>query len=225
MVLLRLQEANLKLKPSKCHFARQEVQYLGHVITPNGLKPNKDLVKAVQCFPTPTDLKSVRRFLGMSSYYRKFIPRFTKVAELLHKLTRKDTEFVWSEECESAFKALKESLTKAPVLVYPTITEPFILETDASIQGLGAVLSQRQSDGRVHPIEFASPALNRAEKNYGITELETLAVFWAISHYRFYLYGNSVTVLTDHLDVKAVLTAPIPLVSMLGGGFEYLEVE
>ena len=95
-------------------------------------------MKAVQCFQTPTDLKSVRRFLGMSSYYRKFIPQFAKVAEPLHKLTRKDTEFVWSEKCESAFKALKESLTKATVLVYPTFTEPFILETDGSIQGLGA---------------------------------------------------------------------------------------
>ena len=209
-VLERLEKAGLKLKASKCHFARKEVQYLGHVLTPDGVKPNPALVRAVERFPLPTNLKGVRRFLGMASYYRKFIPQFSKVAEPLHKLTRKNSDFHWSEECNVAFESLKGKLIEAPVLVYPSFTEPFILETDASIQGLGAVLSQKQLDGRHHPIAFASRALSPTERNYSITELETLAVVWALSHFRFYLYGNSVKVLTDHSAVKAVLMSPNP---------------
>ena len=168
-VLGRLREVNLMLKPGKCHFARKEVQYLGHVLTPDGVKPNQDLVKAVECFPAPKDLKGVRRFLGMSSYYRKFIPQFSKVAEPLHKLIRKDTPFDWSPECEAAFKSLKGKLIAAPILAYPSFEEPFLVETDASIEGLGTVLSQKQSDGQQHPIAFASRSFNPAEKNYSIT--------------------------------------------------------
>ena len=207
-VIDRLEKAGLKLKPSKCHFARKEVEYLGHVITPQGVKTNPKLVEAVRDFQAPRDVKGLRRFLGMSSYYRKFIPNFAKVAEPLHRLTRKDVVFKWSPQCQEAFTTLKRKLTEAPVLAYPAFGQEFVLETDASISGLGAVLSQKQADGKIHPIAYASRSLNTAEKNYGITELETLAVVWAVSHYHSYLYGHDVTVLTDHSAIKSVLGAP-----------------
>ena len=106
--------------------------------------------------------------------------------------------------------SLKERLATPPVLAYPAFDVDFTLETDASIQGLGAVLSQPQADGKLHPVAYASRALNKAEKSYSVTELETLAVVWAVSHFHSYLYGNKVTVLTDHSAVKAILETPNP---------------
>ena len=209
-VLAQIRKAGLKLKPSKCHFIAKEVEYLGHILTPEGLKPNPATVSAVKEFPQPTNLKEVRQFLGLSSFYRRFISGFAAVAQPLHQLTRKGVHFRWSPECQRAFETLKELLTSAPVLGYPRVEDPFVLETDASILGLGAILSQYQPDGQIHPVAYASRSLNQAERNYGITELETLAVVWAVTHFRAFLYGNKVTVYTDHTAVKAVLKAPNP---------------
>ncbi len=209
-VLGRIRNAGLKLKPSKCHFIAKEVQYLGHRLTPEGLKPNPATVSAVKEFPQPTNLKGVRQFLGLSLFYRRFIRGFATVAQPLHQLTRKGVHFRWGSECQQAFAMLKDLLTSAPVLTYPRVEDPFILETDASILGLGAILSQCQEDGQTHPVAYASRSLNQAERNYGITELETLAVVWAATHFRAYLYRNKVTVYTDHSAVKAVLKAPNP---------------
>ena len=117
---------------------------------------------------------------------------------------------MWSQECNRVFEELKERLSTAPVLVYPDFERGFVLETDASVQGIGAVLSQRKEDQRLHPIAYASRALSPAEQRYGIIELETLAVVWSISHFHHYLYGNSVTVFTDHTAVKAVLETANP---------------
>ena len=129
----------------------------------------------------------MRQFLGLTSYYQK---GFAEVASPLHSLTKKNAEFVWNNDCQLAFESLKQRLTTAPVLVYPNFNQNFVLETDTSIKGLGAVLSQRQGDNQLHPAAFASRALSAAEKNYSITELETLAVVWAIQHYHAYLYGH-----------------------------------
>ena len=209
-VIARLRSANLKLKPSKCEFVQAEVEYLGHIITPSGLKTSPRLTSAVLKFPRPGNVREVWRFLGMSSYYRWFICNFARIAQPLHNLTCKGASFEWSTECEEAFKSLKEQLVTPPVLAFPSFDIDFTFETDASIQGLGAILSQPQPDGKLHPVAYASRALNKAEKNYNITELETLAVVWAISHFHSYLYGNRVTVLTDHSAVKAILETPNP---------------
>ena len=209
-VIERFMKAGLKLKPGKCHFVCKEVQYLGHTITTQGIQPNKDQVIAVQDYPVPTSVKEVRQFIGLVSYYRRFIKGFAKVAEPLHSLTRKDVVFEWTSSCQDAFNVLREALTKAPVLAYPNFTREFRLETDASVKGLGAVLSQLQDDGKVHPVAYASRALSDPEKRYAVTELETLAVVWALNHFHAYLYGNEVIVYTDHPAVKAVLETPNP---------------
>lgn len=119
-------------------------------------------------------------------------------------------EFYWTDECQRAFTTLKQKLTTAPVLTYPSFSKAFVLETDASTLGLGAVLSQPQEDGRNHPVAYASRALSPQEANYSITELETLAVVWAITYFHTYLYGHAVTVYTDHTAVKAFLETPSP---------------
>lgn len=180
-VIERLQEVGLKLQPAECQFIREEMEYLGHLITPQGLKPNPTLVEAVQEFATPQDLRRLRQFLGLSSYYRKFVPGFSKIAQPLYKLTRKGVEFCWTAECQEAFTTLKQKLITAPVLAYPSFTKDFVLEIDAITHGLGAVLAQLQEDGQTHPVAYASRALSPQEANYSITELETLAVVWAIT--------------------------------------------
>ena len=180
------------------------MEYLGHVITPEGLRPNGKLVEAVRDYSPPKNVWELRRFLSLTSYYRQFVHQFAKVAEPLHCLTRKNVMFEWSQECQTAFEELKRRLVTPPVLAYPNFDLDFALETDASHQGLGAVLSQKQENGRLHPIAYASRALSGAEKNYGITDLETLAMVWAISHFHYYLYGYRVTVYTDHSAVRAV---------------------
>ena len=179
-VVFHLAQAGLKLNPTKCHFARKEIEYLGHLVTPEGLKPTAQHVQAVTAFPAPTSLKELRQCLGLASYYRRFIPLFAKIAQPLHQL--KEVPFLWTPVCQSSFETLKERLSNAPVLAYPDFNKDFTLGTDASQLGLGAVLSQMREDGRLHPISYASRALSPAEKNYAITELETLAVVWAISH-------------------------------------------
>ena len=135
---------------------------------------------------------------------------FARIAQPLDSLTHKGMPFHWSPECDEAFLLLKQRLIESPILTYPDFEQDFILETDASAMGLGAVLSQRAEDGRVHPVAYASRSLSPQQKQYVITELETLTVVWAVSHFRAYLYGHDVHVFTDHSAVKAVLETPSP---------------
>ena len=158
-------------------------------------------------FPTPTDVKEVRQFLGLCSYYRRFIHRFAALSQPLNILTIKNATFSWSEDCQKSFSTLKQCLVSAPVLAYPTLDKALVVEADASISSLGAVLSQFQQDGYCHPVSYASRLLTAAERNYVITELETLAVVWVLTHFHSYLYGPEVTVFTDHSAVKSILNA------------------
>ena len=177
-----LREMNLKLNPKKCEFMSEEVEYLGHIVTPQGLKPNQRNLDAVKEFPIPTNLKQLRQFLGLTSHYRRFVLCYAKIAQPLYDLTRQGTPFNWTASCEQAFDILKSKLLTAPILAYPDFTRDFVLETDASKRGLGAILSQLQDGSKLHPLAYASCSLSPSEKNYAITELETLAVVWAISH-------------------------------------------
>ena len=210
MLFARLRRIGLKLHPGKCTFARREVLYLGHVISAEGIGPNPEKVEAVKRFPVPTSVKGVRQFLGLASYYRRFIPGFARVAAPLHALTRQDVPFCWSLACQHAFQRLKDELVNPPVLAYPNFERSFVLHTDASKDGLGAVLEQEQDDGRLHPVAYASRSLNKHEKNYGITDMEALGVVWASKHFRAYLFGHPCVVYTDHSPLKVMLNAPHP---------------
>ena len=161
----------------------------------------------------PTDVNGVRRFLGMASYYWCFIGGFARIAAPLRELTHKNAVFNRTDACEQSMATLKEKLTSAPVLAYPSFDELFVVENDASINGLGAVLQQKQDDSKLHPVAYASRSLTDAERNYSITELEVLAVVWALTRFHSYLYGQSVTVVTDHTAVKVVLETPNPSAS------------
>ena len=206
----RLHEAGLRLKPAKCFFAREEVEFLGHIVSAKGVVANPMKVKAVQNYPVPSNLRKLRSFLGLASYYRRFIAKFSAIANPLFKLTRKDTPLEWSAACQEAFVELKRLLTNAPLLVFPDFSKLFMLETDASGEGLGAVLAQGQGDDSVRPIAYASRVLLPHEKRYGVSELEALAVVWAARHFRIYLYGHRCRVYTDHEALKSLLNTLQP---------------
>lgn len=149
-LLIRLEETSLTIKPSKCQFAMSECQYLGHIIGKGRVQPEKDKLDAIRSFPVPTT-KEVRSFLGLAGYYRRFIPNFATTAVSLTNLTRKQEpeRVLWTSECDHAFNALKGHLMSTPVLWNPNVEKPFVLQTDASDYGIGAVLSQYDDDGIV----------------------------------------------------------------------------
>lgn len=211
-VFTRLRDAGLRLNPRKCSLLRDEVPFLGHVISTDGVRPDPAKIEKVQRYPTPTDATQVRQFLGLASYYRRFMPAFAKVSAPLRALTKKNATFLWTTECETAFVELKHLLTTAPVLAYPRFgpDRSFVLETDASGVGLGAVLSQVQDDGVIHPIAYASRSLDKHERNYGISELETLGLVWAVRYFRPYLLGHSCVVYTDHAACLSILNSARP---------------
>ena len=163
--------AGLRLKPKKCKFTLPEVEYLGHVVSADGVRTDPKKTVAVREFSTPVNVKTLHSFLDLASYYRRFVPNFSKVASPSFTLTKKDAQFIWTPQCRLTFNKLKSLLTTAPLLSFPKFDEPFLLETDASGAGLGAVLAQTQEDGAVRPIAYASRSLQPHEKNYSVTEL------------------------------------------------------
>lgn len=202
-VLNRLRTVGLKLQAKKCTFGSKQVKYLGHIVSADGIATDHDKVQIIRDYKIPAKVSEVRSFLGLVGYYRKFIKDFSKIAEPLTNLTRKDVPFVWTEDCKQAFELLKQKLLEPPILAYPQFDgTPFILQTDASLKGLGFVLAQVQG-GKEKVISYGGRALSKAEKNYSITELEALAVVEGIKKYRPYLqHSVKFKIVTDHCALK-----------------------
>ncbi len=203
-VLKRLQEVGLKVKLTKCEFLKPKIKFLGHVVDGQGIHTVDDKVIAVKNFPQPKSVENVRSFLGMAGYYRPFVKDFAARASPLTQLLKKDVPFHWHNDQDRSFNDLKEALTKAPVLVFPDFNEPFILCTDASTAGIGAVLMQTDEADKRHVVAFASRVLSPAEKNYSVTHLEVLAVVWALQHFRDIIMGYKITVYTDHAAITDI---------------------
>ena len=215
-VFQRLREINVRLKPSKCEFAMAQVTFLGHQLSAEGIGTDDSKIEAIRDWKTPQTLHEVRSFLGLAGYYRRYVKGFSTIARPLHSLAKqthdrhpKDRDkgekrplgTLWTESCENAFQILKTRLITAPVLGYPDYRLPFELETDASHEGLGAILSQKQADG-VRVIAYASRTLRGPERNprnYSTMKLEFLALKWAVcDKFRGYLMGHRFTAVTDN---------------------------
>ncbi|MHB1865757.1 MAG: reverse transcriptase/ribonuclease H family protein, partial [Candidatus Saccharimonadales bacterium] len=201
----RMRKIGLTAKITKCHFCEASLKFLGHVISKDGISVDSDKIKAVTSMRIPQDLHAVRRFLGLTTYYRRFIPSYAKIAEPLFRLLDKIDEYRWTENCQAAFDILKKHLVSAPILRYPDFKSRFILQTDASSFALGAILSQRDNQGE-YVVSFASRTLSKAERNYSTTERECLAVIWGIAHFRPYLYGRPFDVVTDHHSLRWLMS-------------------
>jgi len=200
-VLRCLKEAGLTLAENKCHFLQKEVKFLGHLVSENGTAMDPEKVKAVQDWPDLRCVKDVRSFLGLATYYRKFIKDFAGIAAPLNKLLQKDHPFEMGEAQKRAKERLVDSLVTGPILVQPNLELPFVLDTDASDEGIGCVLSQ-ELGGVEKVIAYFSKSLSKQEKNYCTTRKEMLALVRGIKNFRYYLLGKPFIVRTDHLALK-----------------------
>ncbi|XP_031756161.1 uncharacterized protein LOC116410219 [Xenopus tropicalis] len=199
-VLGKIKTAGLTIKPGKCQIGMTEVQYLGHRVGGGTLRPDTGKVDSIMAWPTPQTKKQVMSFLGTAGYYRKFVPNYSSLAKPLTDLTKKKLPKVilWTPDCENSFLALKNALVNSPVLQAPDFTRRFVVQTDASAYGLGAVLSQVNQSGEEHPILYLSRKLLPREVAYATIEKECLAIVWALQKLQPYLYGRNFTVITDH---------------------------
>ena len=195
-----LRQANLSLRGRKCHIAMSQVPYLSHVYSGGGMSPDKQKIIAVKNKPIPHNTADVHTFLGLASYYRRYIQEFSNITKPMHQLTEKNTKFCWSEEHTQSFNTLKDKLVQAPVLMYPEFHQhspPFVVQTDASSVGLGAVLEQNG-----HVIAYASRSLKKGEQHYSVIQKECLALVFALKQFRHYLLGRAFQFLTDHSPLQ-----------------------
>ena len=225
----RLKEFNLKIKPKKSFFFQAKVNFLGHILSKKGVSPNPEKVAKIKDWPVPKTPKEVHSFVGLASIYRRLIPIFAKWAGPLHGLIipaatqqkvqqgimkkNEMPEFVWSSECQEGFDNLKKALISAPILAYPDYSKPFILETDVSLKGLGAVLSQKGDDNTVRVIAYASRSLRPGEKSmrdYSSAKIELLALKWSVCEkFKDYLLDSKFTVYTDNNELVYVKTSKL----------------
>ena len=205
-VFHRMRRAHLTLKPSKCALFKKKVEYLGHIVSEKGIRQTQSKIEAIAHWAEPTNLHDLRSFLGITSYYRAFIPNYSEKAEPLTRLLKKDALYEWRKDQQTAFDQLRSDLMKDPVLSYP-IRGPentYILDTDASLFGIGAVLSQLQN-GEEKVIAYASRTLSDAQRAYCTTKRELLAVVYFTKHFRQYLAGQKFKLRTDHASLRWLL--------------------
>ena len=212
IVFQRLREADLKLKASKCNFFKRHIQYLGHLVSGEGIEPLPEKLEAVRKMPPPTTPKEVRQFLGLVGYYRKFVPKFADIARPLTNLTKQDVPYEWTTKCQEAFEFLKEMLLKEPVLKYPDPGKPYTLFTDASKFAWACVLTQEyehEFDGKkrkiLHPITYMSGLFKGSQINWATLTKEAYAIYISIKKLDHYLQDAEVTLRSDHLPLKSFL--------------------
>ena len=199
-----MQKEGFKLNLSKCNFAKNSVKYLGHVIERNGVRSAKDNLKAMRNFARPTNKKNVRQLLGKINFYYKYIDNASENLEPLHNLLRKTTNFKWTDECETAFKKIKNLLCSEPILSIYDQDKPVFIYTDASGVGLGAVLKQTQADGLLHPVAYFSRRLKPTELKKKAIYLECLAIKEAIVYWQHWLIGRDFTIVSDHKPLESM---------------------
>src|SRR6266498_2112059 len=222
-VLEALRQVGLKLKLEKCEFAKKQLKYLGFIVGEFGIKPNPEKVRAIVDQPALTNQTQIRSFLGMIGFFRNHIQGFSTIAVPIMNLLAKEVPYMWGQEQQQAFERLKQIISSVPVLVHLDFNRSFILYTDASKEGLEAILAQEGQDKRIHPVTFISYKNNRHERNYSITDLKGLAVFWAVKKLKRYLKGTPFTIVMDHSALKYIFTKEEILEGKRGQWMIYLQ--
>ena len=203
-IFIRLKAAGLKLKLEKCCFFKKHIQYLGHLISADGIQPLPEKLESIAKMPAPKNPKEVKQFLGLVGYYRKFVPRFADISRVLTHLTKKDVEFKWTPECEKCFQILKEFLKQAPILRYPNPQASYTLYMDASKYAYAGMLTQH-NDGVDHPITYVSGLFRGSQLNWATLTKEAYAIYMSIKKLSFYIDTAKITVRSDHLPLKKFL--------------------
>jgi len=206
-VFRKLRVANLKVKPQKCTFGRSAVDFLGHHVTADGITPMDSKLDAIYKACAPRTITELRAFLGLTNYYRDYIVHYATISDPLYVLLRKGTPWFWEAEQDAAFQALKNAFRSAPLLAHPNDNDLFILDTDASLEGIGAVLSQVQQ-GKERVVCCGSRVLTPAERNYDTTRRELLAIVYFVNRFRHYLYGAQFVLRTDHAALRWLFHTP-----------------
>lgn len=208
-VFQRLRDKNLKIQLDKSEFLQKNVKFLGHIITPEGIKPNPDKIAAIKKFPVPKTPKEIKSFLGLIGYYRKFIKDFAKLTKPLTTCLKKGAKIEHDEKFLHSFETCKNILTNDPLLQYPDFDKPFVVTTDASQFAIGGILSQGNI-GSDKPIAYASRTLNNAEINYSVIEKELLGIIYAVKYFRPYLFGRKFKIVTDHKPLQWLFSLKEP---------------
>lgn len=209
IIFKKLKEHGLKLKLKKCAFFQEETDYLGFTISEKGVSPDQKKVSAIRELPEPKTVREVRGFIGMCSYYRRFIPNFSKIAEPIIALTKKYARFKWTPQCQVAFDYLKDSLTVVPFLAYPDTNKPYVLYTDASNTCIGACLTQRTDGNEEKPIYFLSHKLTPTQVKWSTIEKECFAIHYSLQKLDHYLHNAEFIIRTDHKPLQYILDAPM----------------
>jgi hypothetical protein len=191
------------------HPLQKEVSFLEHIVSEKGVATDPSKIEAIRNWPIPRNVRDVRSFLGLCSYYTKFIHKFSDIARPLHKLTESKRNFLWDEDCNVSFDKLRRALICTPILSYPKEEGLFTLDTDASNSGLGAVSSQEQN-GVEKVTCYYSKTFTSAKRNYCVTRRGLLAIVKSIKHFHYYLYGRSFRVRTDHAAITSLLNFKNP---------------
>ena len=212
LVFERLHKADLKLKLEKCSFLKECVQYLGHIISGDGITLVPEKLDSIQTMPRPYNPKEIKQFLELMGYYCKFIPHFADLARPLNTLTHKDTEFVWTEVCQRSFDLLKSKLTEKPILVYPDPNKLYILFTDASKYAWSCVLTQEythEGNGKkvtiLHPITYQNGLFKGSQVNWACLTKEAYAIYMSIKKLEYYLVDADIILRSDHLPLQNFL--------------------
>ena len=212
IVFGHLQEAGLKMKHSKCDFFKSEIHYLGHLISPEGISPLPNKLDSIRHMPVPNSAKEIKQFLGLTGYYRKFVPRFADISRPLTTLTKKDAKFEWTSACQKSFELLKEALCGEPVLKYADTSKPYTLYTDASKYGWAGVLTQPHTttiDGKStttdHPVAFVSGLFRGSQLNWAALTKEAFAIYMSVKKLSFYLTDAQILLRSDHKPIEKFL--------------------
>lgn len=198
--------ARLTINVEKSRFCQKEIRYLGYIVGQGCLKTDKSKIEAIESFPLPKSPKQIRRYIGMTGWYRQFIPNFADLAAPLTDCLKRSKDFKITPEAEISFKKLKEALISAPVLVQPNFAKPFTIQCDASRVGVGGVLTQTDEEGKEHPIAYVSMKLNKNQKNYTVTELECLAAIVCLKKFRPFVEGLPFKIITDHSSLRWLMS-------------------
>ena len=204
-VLSKLENAGYRLSESKSELFKTEIEWIGHKIDQNGIRPIQDKLLAIKNLKKPENKKELKSFLGAIQYLSKYIENLSAQTDVLRQLLKKDNDWIWTEEHTEAFENLKQKITEIPCLAHYNSNYPNTIFTDASTKGLGATLWQQQPDGKLKPIGFASRFFSDTEKKYAINELELLPVVWVLEHFRLYIYGKPIKLLTDHQALEPLI--------------------
>lgn len=204
LVLQRARERNIKFNREKVQLRVNQVKYLGNIVSADGFKPDPDKIKAITEMPKPESKQELQRLLGMVNYLSQYIPNMSEITAPLRTLLRKDSQWIWYHEHDSALTKIKQTLTASPVLRFFDVNKPTTIQCDASQSGLGACLLQ---DG--HPVIYASRSLTSAEKNYAMIEKELLAIVFATERFHQFVYGTQIKIQSDHRPLEYIMTKPL----------------